>query len=479
MIPIFLLALILIGSISLSLFSAGKESGTDKTLSGTRGSSSALDDMDLSSDPDMDMDSGLNPKLDQNSASDQSPVSDQNSDPEVWSEFESDSKSESASESGFESESEYSTDSDGDLSPDDSADPEEFLSGEEDWETDSDSSEDETDPTGKQPKGAKAGENGAGPVKKPGGTTASGKDAVSIVISAAGDCTFGDDTNSGNTRFAKAASKYGYSYFLQNVKGIFSEDDLTIVNLEGPLTTSKKKRPNRQFNFRGLPEYVQILTLGNVEAANTANNHNRDFGSAGRDETFDVLDSAGITGFGMDRTAIVDVKGIRVGLIGLTEWDYTAKKVTENIAALKENCDLCICVIHWGKERVYQPTSSQQKYAKACVEGGADLVLGGHSHVIGGIELINDTCVVYSLGNFCFGGNANPSDKDTMIFQQRFTMEPDGTVSHGDINVIPCTVSTLSNTNDYCPTPATGDAGKNILKRIRKLTSKFASYPSF
>lgn len=59
---------------------------------------------------------------------------------------------------------------------------------------------------------------------------------------------------------------------------------------------------------------------------------------------------------------------------------------------------------------------------RKCVDWGADLVLGSHPHVLQGIELYQGKFIVYSLANFCFGGNRNPKDKDTMIFQQQFTL---------------------------------------------------------
>ena len=113
---------------------------------------------------------------------------------------------------------------------------------------------------------------------------------VSIKITAAGDCTLGGDVPSGrDENFASYFDKYGADYFFANVRGVFEDDDFTIVNLEGPLSTSTDKRRGRQFNFRGRPEYVQILTGSSVEACNLANNHALDYGQQGLSDTAALL----------------------------------------------------------------------------------------------------------------------------------------------------------------------------------------------
>ena len=88
------------------------------------------------------------------------------------------------------------------------------------------------------------------------------------------------------------------------MKSVFSEDDLTVVNMEGTLTDSTT-RQDKQFAFKADPEYAQILTEGAVEAANLANNHSHDYGDESYTDTIDALDAAGIVSFGYDRTAVI------------------------------------------------------------------------------------------------------------------------------------------------------------------------------
>jgi poly-gamma-glutamate synthesis protein (capsule biosynthesis protein) len=282
-----------------------------------------------------------------------------------------------------------------------------------------------------------------------------------ITISAAGDFTLGGDVQSqGENRFRKAFDTYGADWFLANVKDIFENDDITVVNLEGVLTDSDTRRANRQFLFRGDPEYTDILTTGGVDVVNTANNHANDFLSEGRADTLDALDNADIPYFGYDTEYYTETAGVKIGFVGLTEWDHTEKTVTERVSAASKRCDILIVNFHWGIERQYTPSKTQQTLGHAAVDAGADLVIGEHPHVLGEVETYNGVNIVYSLGNFCYGGHGNPADKNTMIFQQDFVIHYGNAynnlgaeVTAGDSRNFPCTISSVSNSNNFQPTP--------------------------
>ena len=296
--------------------------------------------------------------------------------------------------------------------------------------------------------------------------------AVSITVSVVGDCTLGTDENFNYARSLNAYyEKYGGEYFLKNVKNIFSSDDLTIANLEGTFTDSTS-RVDKTYAFKGPAKFVNILTSGSVEAVTLANNHSRDYGPKSLTDTKATLDSAGVIHFGYEETSVVDVKGIKVGLIGIYELiDHTgrAQQVKDHIAKVKsEGADVIIVIFHWGIERDAAPNSHQTMLARLAIDEGADLVCGHHPHVLQGIEEYKGKNIVYSLGNFCFGGNSNPSDKDTMIFQQTFTMTKDGLKEDNVTNIIPCSLSSEKSRNNYQPTPATGNEASRILKKIEE-----------
>ena len=298
---------------------------------------------------------------------------------------------------------------------------------------------------------------------------------VSITISAAGDCTLGTDENFDQSRSLNAYyDENGPAYFLQSVKPVFEADDLTIVNMEGTLTESTS-RMDKTFAFKGPADYTKILTEGSVEAANLANNHSRDYGDQSYTDTIAALDAAGIVNFGYDRTAVMDVNGVKVGLVGtyeLAEGMGCEEEMIANIKAVEDQgAQIVIVSFHWGIERENYPDENQVNLAHSAIDHGADLVLGHHPHVLQGIEVYNGKNIVYSLGNFCFGGNSNPSDKDTMIFQQTFTVQNGELVEDNVTNVIPCSLSSESGRNTYQPTPLEGEEKDRVMAKIEEFSA--------
>ena len=298
---------------------------------------------------------------------------------------------------------------------------------------------------------------------------------VSVTISAAGDCTLGtDEYFNASTSLNAFYNSNGAEYFFRNVKSIFEEDDLTIINMEGTLT-EETTRQDKTYAFKGPAEYAQILTAGGVEAANLANNHSRDYGEKSYTDTIETLDAAGITNFGYDRTAVMDVNGVKVGLIGtyeLSDGMGCEDGMIANIKAVEEQgAQIVIVSFHWGIERENYPTENQVNLAHSAIDNGADLVLGHHPHVLEGIEVYNGKNIVYSLGNFCFGGNSNPQDKDTMVFQQTFTVQNGELAEDNVTNIIPCSISSDSSYNKYQPTPLQGDEADRVLGRIKEYSS--------
>ena len=300
---------------------------------------------------------------------------------------------------------------------------------------------------------------------------------VFLTLSVVGDCTLGtDETFDYDTSLNAYYENYGADYFLQNVKDIFSTDDLTIANFEGTLTDSDE-REDKTFAFKAPASYASILTGGSVEAVNTANNHSHDYGEQSFDDTLAALDDAGIVHFGYDETAVMDVKGIKVGLVGIYElYDHLEREqqLKDNIAKVKaDGAQLIVAIFHWGNETETVPDSNQTTLGRIAIDEGADLVCGHHPHVLQGIETYKGRNIVYSLGNFCFGGNSSPSDMDTMIYQQTFTIDADGVKKDNVTNIIPCSISSAAydGYNNYQPTPAEGDEATRILGKINERSS--------
>ncbi len=301
---------------------------------------------------------------------------------------------------------------------------------------------------------------------------------ITITISAAGDCTFSSDIKQyADRNFFSVYNKVkDDGYFFQNVKSYFAQDDMTIVNFEGILS-NRGSRVEKQWAFRGKPSYINILKEGSIEAVAFANNHARDYGEISYTDTINSFEKADIAYSSYAKVGIYETKGIRIGMISIQETgrsDAAAilRKAIKNMK--KEKPDLLIVSFHWGIERTSSITKSQKDLSRIAIdEGGADLVLGHHPHVLQPVEKYKGAYIVYSLGNFCFGGNTNPPDKDTMIYQQTFTFHNDKPVQDDQVRIIPCSVSSVSNKNNYQPTPATGSEKKRILKKINSYCKQF------
>lgn len=303
---------------------------------------------------------------------------------------------------------------------------------------------------------------------------------TTLTLTFAGDCTLGTDASfDPSTSFnAKYRSVGDPSYFMANVADIFGSDDYTVVNMEGTLTTSGE-RQDKTFAFKGPADYANILKAGNIEAASLANNHSHDYGDQSYNDTISALDDAGIVNFGYDRIGYADVKGVKVALIGtyeLAEGIGIKDEMVNNINTTKDNgAQLVIVFTHWGQEKETVPDEVQVELGHAAIDAGADLVVGSHPHVIQGYEKYHGRYIVYSLGNFCFGGNAHPSDMDAMIFQQTFTVNGNDVAQDDNITVIPCSISSDSSINNYQPTPAEGDEKDRIMAKIEKSNDAIAS----
>lgn len=295
---------------------------------------------------------------------------------------------------------------------------------------------------------------------------------VELLLSFTGDCILGtDEYFAWDTGFNAYYDLYGADYFLENVRDIFQSDDLTIVNMEGTLT-EETTREEKQFAFKGRPEFVDILASSSVEAANVANNHSHDYGEQSFLDTVNILQQNNIQTFGYDDTVIMEVKGVKVGLLGIYELDDHLERVPQvksNIAKLKqEGADIIVAVFHWSNELVKVPDENQVTLAHLAIDEGADVVVGHHPHILQGIETYKGKTIAYSLGNFCFGGNTHPTETDTMIFQQKFVINTDREIVGSETNMIPCSVSSNSTINNYQPMPLTGAEAERVQNLIEE-----------
>lgn len=283
-----------------------------------------------------------------------------------------------------------------------------------------------------------------------------------VLISVVGDVVIGtDDSFNYDSSLIEEfdSNKKDYKHFFKNVAKIFSEDDITIANLENPLTNSSSKEYKGEgtvFNFKGPMDFVNILSSSSIEAVTIANNHIYDYGNEGFEDTVDTLKDSNIDCIGEGFKLIKEINGIKFAFLGYQGWynSYdllnTIKNDIEDVKS--EGCAVVVPYFHWGDERQYTPNDTQIYLAHYAIDSGADMVWGSHPHVVQSFELYKDKLIAYSMGNFCFGGNNNPKDKKSMILQSKFIFS-ENVLEDIEIKVIPTRISSTEEFNDYVPTP--------------------------
>ena len=294
-----------------------------------------------------------------------------------------------------------------------------------------------------------------------------------VVITFLGDCTIGgeDRLMTKDYSFAKVAKREGYAYFFAKVRPLLLGDDLTVANFEGVLKADNDHKMNKTYCFRGLPAYAQILNLGSVEAVSLSNNHTGDYGQQGMDATEEALAAAGVKAFSSQKPYLFEKDGVTIGFIGFYAAGFYAKRnaITQAVQSLREQgADAVVCFVHAGQEYATLHNRAQILITKLLVDAGADLVIGSHPHVVQGTEIYKQRSVLYSIGNFVFGGNAEVRSNDTIIVRATLTFADDGTYQGQQLRIYPANISGDAVNNNYQPVLVQGDQALSVYARMDK-----------
>ena len=259
-----------------------------------------------------------------------------------------------------------------------------------------------------------------------------------MTLSFIGDCSLGDAVQYRNTKsgFTSAILENGTDWPFSTVADYFTADDCTFANLEVVLTEHAGQKANKEYPLIGRPEFAQCLVAGGIDVVNTVNNHCRDFGVAGYNDTLANLESAGVEYFGStdwgnhpewDIVATREVNGCLIGMIGLSyPQNSDLKHIGKHIQSLREQgCQLVIVSLHWGREGHLTPNAGQFSYAQKVIDSGADVVWGHHPHVLQPVYFYNGKPIFFSTGNFVFG-TISSLDPYTGIFQLTYDLDADG-----------------------------------------------------
>ncbi len=259
------------------------------------------------------------------------------------------------------------------------------------------------------------------------------------------------------------------------IRDCFSEDllermksyDIFMLNNEFSYSTRGTKS-EKTYTFRADPSRVDNLKELGVDLVLTANNHINDYGPEAVLDTLDTLDNAGIPYVGAGRNSeearkiiyynvgdykIAYVAASRAEEYESTIWTATASDSTpgvlgcydgydcdlflSTISEAAANSDYVIACVHWGYEYVDYYAPEHQELANKIIGAGADAIIGGHPHVLQGIQLIDNKPVFYSLGNFWF--NDQDLYSGLAELDLKIPSEPGGTVELAEARFVPCT----------------------------------------
>lgn len=290
--------------------------------------------------------------------------------------------------------------------------------------------------------------------------------AFTIDLSIVGDCmlaTYKGWNHAGSLNWY--AANRPPDYFFEKVRHIFESDDFTIANLENVLTDKPlieaPKYGRRVFWFKAPTHHCDILKAGSIEAVSLANNHTYDYGLQGFEDTVAAVEKAGLEYGTNDRTFYLNKKGFVIAVICHGMWyEAQAEQIVQRLREASERSDYQIVFYHGGAEAHHQPELWRVRASHRLVDAGADLVVGNHPHVLQPTEQYNGANIIYSLGNFCFGGNSRPENR-TVIYKLLLTIN-EGRVQKQEVNLIPCYVFTGS-VNNWQPAPIDDELQKRIV----------------
>jgi poly-gamma-glutamate synthesis protein (capsule biosynthesis protein) len=240
----------------------------------------------------------------------------------------------------------------------------------------------------------------------------------------------------------------GYDYPYRELSDYLKRPDLTIANLETPITT-RGTAQFKEYVYRSSPLVLPAFREAGFDLVNLANNHSMDYGVEGLLDTFTHLTKEGIPYVGAGNNAaeafrpvILEKKGIRIAFLGFSRvipeqsWKaganspgladtYNHTVPVEAIRKASAEADLVVVIAHWGVERNDLPEAYQRDLAKRYIDAGADLIVGSHPHVLQGFENYKGKWIAYSLGNFIFTTNAVVKTWDSMVLEASCSIDGD------------------------------------------------------
>lgn len=310
------------------------------------------------------------------------------------------------------------------------------------------------------------------------GTSSQSSSAQSMKLTFLGDClvsTYKGGEAKGT--FNWYAKNYPATYFFEKVYDTLSADDYTIANCETvltdrTLTPRDKGTGSRVFWFYGPSANAKIFTAGSVEVTGVVNNHMKDYGQAGYEDTLAALKKENLIIGDYNKPVYLEKNGIKAAIMFVNLWSLgDADKIISDMKKLDADTDYKIIYFHGGVEGTNYPEQWKVNACRKLIDSGANFVIGMHPHVLQPIEEYHGGVIVYSLGNFLFGGNTAPV-KNTIIYQIELKK---GSYSQ---NVIPCQVYSGSRNNWQPCYPETESSRQKTLDLLVMTDKRYSGSPS-
>jgi poly-gamma-glutamate synthesis protein (capsule biosynthesis protein) len=267
-----------------------------------------------------------------------------------------------------------------------------------------------------------------------------------------------------------------------------SSADLTVGNLESTLSRLGAPRQGGD-SFGADPRVRRGLRLAGFDVLSLANNHTGDFGSGALIDTVDRVAAARIAPVGAGRNldrarrpAVVERNGIKFGFLAFNAIGETPAAGRDNPGAarirmpprtgplneadlramrsavrrLDASVDVVLVLPHWGGQYTNRPEPAQRRVARALIDAGADLIVGGHPHWVQGVELYRDRLIAHSLGNYVFDMDFSRQTREGVILELTFW----GSELKA-AEFVPVVIG-----SDFAPRMVTGRTAEPILRRI-------------
>ncbi|RJQ55550.1 MAG: CapA family protein [Actinobacteria bacterium] len=275
---------------------------------------------------------------------------------------------------------------------------------------------------------------------------------------------------------------------LAAVAHILKRAEVSVANLETPLSTRGSPKPGKDVTFEGNPKGIKGLSASGLDFVSLANNHALDYGPEALADTIELLDENGIghAGAGADAKeawspAIKTLPGKRVAFLGFSYIQPSgflasadrpgiagargvSNEIETAIEAAGRRAEFVIVSFHWGVEYTDYPVDNQKELGRLAIDAGADLVASHHPHVIQGIEVYKGKLIAYSLGDFVFD---HFSRKTGEAFILEAAITPAKTLSAMAIPVY------LDHNGK--PEVVTGSDADSILGRLKEISEGFGT----